>query len=609
MCGLVAVFGRSVDEKLLSAMADTISHRGPDGYGWWVSADKGVGLAHRRLAIQDLSTRAAQPLSDHTGNLHVVFNGEIYNHLELRKELGAYPFRSSSDTEVILAAYQRWGVECVNKFNGMFAFVIWDSNQRIVFCARDRLGVKPLFYAQNKDQLFFASEIKAILAAGFPSNPNNSAWANYLTHGLYEPQDGSFFAGVFSLPPASYMVVKSGAAPEIKQYWNLNSAAKKVDLSPQEAADQLLALLEDSVGLRLRSDVPVALNLTGGLDSSSVAQSFLSVDSRRYVPHVFTACFDDPRYDEDAYADAVIGDVRCVRHRPRLEAREIPHLAEQAIWHQEAPFGGIGTLSYHHLHGEIAKEKIKVVLEGQGGDELFGGYAYYQSDYLADLFQLEGWQGARRFLKNFSDWRKLLKHEKRVRNGGGAVYQDGSEFLALDCVNLDMLEGLATPVDWPRPFKTKFENAMFRDVAFTKLPRVLRMNDRLSMAFGVELRQPFLDYRLVEFAFALPPHYKIHQTMGKYILRRAMAGRLPDDVVWCGKRPVVTPQREWMSTTLRDWVLEIIHSSSFAQRGWFDAKTVQMRFTEMLRTGINNGFPIWQWICLELWHQRFIDNR
>lgn len=602
--------GGEVNAGILARMTDSLTHRGPDGCGTWVDEQRRIGLGHRRLSILDLTSAGAQPMAGAAGRTQIVFNGEIYNHLELRTKLKGYPFRSNSDTEVILAAYERWGDSCVDHFNGMFAFALWDKSTGKLLCARDRLGVKPFYYTWHNGGLMFASEIKALLAGGIKPQPEMAAWTAYVVHGSYEPQDGSFFKGVRSLPPGHLLTAQPGHQPTLRRYWYLPDRTQDCSsISEEEAADELSGHLDRAVDLRMRSDVPVGLNLTGGLDSSAVASSFFKHAKRDQPIHVFTAAFDEPQYDEDGYADQVIGESYCTRHRVRLAAQDVPALSMRAMWYQEAPFGGIGTLAYHHLHETIAQQGIKVVLEGQGGDELFGGYAYFAPAYLLDLLDAKDCAGIRRLLKPAINPRRITALARSIKSGNSALYQDGTSFLSPDCVAKAVMATSSPAPTYPEPFSDRFTNAMYRDLTYIKLQRVLRMNDRLAMASGVELRQPFLDCQLVEFAFSLPPRLRIAQGYSKYILRRAMDGRLPKTVVWEPKRPVVTPQREWVAGPLREWVEDTINSSSFAGRGLFDVKQVKAEFKRYLSGNMENSFAIWQWLNAELWFHCFVDQK
>lgn len=608
MCGITGIVGGRVDAHILGAMTDAIAHRGPDGRGTWVEERSEVGLGHRRLSILDVSESGAQPMHSVCGRYSIVFNGEVYNYLEL-KSLLDYPFRTGTDTEVILAAYAKWGEACVERFNGMFAFALWDHGKRQLFCARDRLGVKPFFITRQQNQWLFASEIKALLAAGIPARPNMNMWARYLVNGEFEQADESFFDGVEAIKPGHTLTIMPDGNVRERRYWYLPECiGDPFQGSEDEAAEQLAGLLDDAVRLRLRSDVPVALNLTGGLDSSSVAQAFLKLSPQNHPTHAFTASFNDPQYDEDQYAEQVVAGTNCVRHVTRLLPDQVPQLAAEAMWSQEAPFGGIGMIAYETIHRQMKVLGLKVALEGQGGDELFAGYNYFRPLPLLDALDQNDCAAASRYLRTMKPWAPVANAARQVLAGRGNVYQDGSTYLAPDCIAPEV-QKLAAERPISQPFDSRLMNALYRDLTATKLVRVLRMNDRKSMAHGVELRQPFLDYRLVEFAATMPAQFKLNKGYGKYILRRAMDKKLPKDIVWTGKRPVVTPQREWMQSYLKRWVEELINDPKFGSRGLFDAQNVRKTFATYLAGGFENAFPIWQWINAEIWFRSFIDQK
>lgn len=620
MCGIAGIVGAAEGAAAegvagvrgrLAAMVAAQHHRGPDDQGLFVSGDGAVALGHNRLSILDLSPLGHQPMAGRDDASWIVFNGEIYNYLELRAALPGYPYRSRTDTEVILAAYERWGAACVERFVGMFAFALWDARRRRLFCARDRLGIKPFHYARQGTAWLFASEVKALLAAGLPAAPNLATWAAYLNSGFYDHGDDTFFAGVCTLPPGHTLTLTPGGSPVVRPYWDLPAlAAEPLALSDDAAAERLRALLADAVALRLRSDVPLGVNLSGGLDSASMMVTADRLLQAEGAVQTFTASFEDPRYDELDFADDVPRLTRWARHLQRLPEGAVWDVTAEALWHQEAPFGGIATLAYHHLHRLAREAGVTVLLEGQGVDEMLAGYDYFRPHHYLDL--LEAGQGAalRRALRADGPAApRTLAAMRRLRRGLPLqVYQDGTSHLRPHCV-LPAVRALDPGEEgFPRPFATRLSNALYRDLRFTKLPRVLRMNDRLSMAFSRELREPFLDHRLVEFLFRLPGHHKIRDGQSKYVLRHAMNGRLPDAVRLAAKRGVVTPQREWLRTTLRPTVEALIASPSFARRGLFDAAAVQEAYRRFCAGEGQNAFFVWQWVCTELWFRRFVDE-
>ena len=343
MCGISGVVGRGWDRAQLEAMVAVQHHRGPDDRG--IFEDKmGLVVRHNRLSIIDLSRAGHQPMSNIDGSLWIVFNGEVYNYLELRQELSDYPYRSLTDTEVILAAYERWGEHCVEHFVGMFEFAIWDIRRQRLFCARDRLGIKPFHYAWHQGCFLFSSEIKAILAAGYPPAPDWSVWATYLKHGYYDHSSETFFEGVRVLPPGHTLTLENNRT-SIRCYWNLPAlAAEPLILEDDEAAAQLMDLFKDAVRLRLRSDVPLGVNLSGGLDSACLMVTVDQLLQTNGNLQTFTASFDDARYDEQDFASQVPRYKQWIRHVQRLNEVNVWDLAWEALWHQEAPYGGIATL-------------------------------------------------------------------------------------------------------------------------------------------------------------------------------------------------------------------------------------------------------------------------
>ena len=568
MCGISGLAGGDWNDRQLVAMVAQLQHRGPDGSGTYVDPRRRCGLGHNRLSIIDLSDAGLQPMVDASGSRRLAFNGEIYNYIELRRELAGYPFSSHTDSEVILAAYDRWGPDCVDHFIGMFAFAIWDEATGELFCARDRLGIKPFHYTWLDGTFAFASEIKALIAAGLEPRADHAVWATYLQHGIYDHSDGTFFSGVKVLPPGHTLTWKDGAVA-IRKYWDVGSDPTIVEMSDEEAGDGLEALLREAIGLRLRSDVPLGVNLSGGLDSSVL---FAFVDASDDVGdqlNCFTMGFDDPQYDEAQFAADVPRRKQWTQHVERLDAAKAWSLIDPLMQAEEAPFGGIGTLAYYNLHRRVRDEGVTVVLEGQGIDEMFGGYAYYRTP---------------------------------DRPG---VYQDGSSFLRGETLSAAMRAQQADLAPFPAPFASELSNRLYRDVRYTKLPRVLRMNDRLSMAYSRELRPPFLDHRVVEFAFRLNDDKKVRGGQGKVIVRQMLHRMIGHELAATPKRAVVTPQREWIRGPLREPIQDLIHSAGFRQCGFFDPAAVERAFEDYCAGQGDNAFFIWQWINLDSWRRTF----
>lgn len=588
-------------------------HRGPDDQGIYLDPRGGAALGHNRLSIIDLSPAGHQPMASAGGRYFIVFNGEIYNYLELRRELDGYPFRSQTDTEVILAAYERWGSACLDRFIGMFAFAIWDSETQTLFAARDRIGIKPFYYTLKGDSLYFGSEIKSLLAAGIEARRNDAVIWDYLARGLYDHTEQTFFQGVQQLAPGHTLTWRAGNL-QTSIYWDLPTIVAGRDQSSEprpEWRDELEELLLDAVRLRLRSDVPVGLHLTGGLDSSSVLALLSSLMPQGGRIHGFTATYGDSRYDEAIHASEASGSLKVDLHVCPMPAADFWCAAERTQWHQEQPFGGVATAAYWGMEQEARRHGIIVLLEGQGGDELFGGYPYFLPELVADLEETGRSNRAQSLMADYGhvhnkSTQDVRRQVEKLRAAGSGAYQDGSEFLRPGTLTPAFRTHEGTGYQPPRSFRGHFTNARYRDLRHTKLQRVLRFNDRMSMAHSLELRVPLLDHRIVEYSFTLPGELLLHNGLPKYPLRAALAGRLPDSLRLAPKRDVVTPQREWFSGPMREEIRCRLTESRAVDAGYLERDSCVSSFDEFCAgRGGNNAFFIWQWLNLDLWMRTF----
>lgn len=571
MCGIAGSFGTRSNRSRLAAMVSTQDHRGPDAQGLYLSPNSFAGLGHNRLSIIDLSEAGRQPMSDSTGRYWIVFNGEIYNYLELRGQLtGEYHFRTRTDTEVLLASYQKWGVGCLDRLIGMFSFLIWDERERRLFAARDRFGVKPLYYHQDRDgSLLVASEIKALHAAGVPAQADSAAWATYLTLGVYDHSERTFWENIQSLPPGHWLTWQRGQTAVSRWYDLAERIGPECDpRTVEEVKEEYLALMIDSVRLRFRSDVPVGINLSGGLDSSTLLGLVQAVQGAQSDTKAFTFITGAPQYDELPWVQQMLARTQHPLVICRMGPEDVPALAESVLAHQDEPFGGLPTLAYARLFEEARQQGVIVLLDGQGMDEQWAGYDYY-------VAALQGapagiLQGAR---------------EKPVR----------PESL------LPEFRLLAEPFELPCTFPDPLRNTQYRDARYTKIPRALRFNDRVSMRSSTELREPFLDHRLFELALRQPPERKIAEGTRKWLLREIARDLLPEGVVEAPKRPLQTPQREWLRGPLRNWANELIeHALDIYDGVWLDGDVVRREWRTFLQAQTDNSFYVWQWISLGL---------
>ena len=629
MCGISGILGSAIEPEQLASMVRVLGHRGPDDEGAWLGGDgpdgPSIALGHNRLSILDLSADGHQPMANHDGSLRLVLNGEIYNYLELRQQLSDYPYRSRTDTEVVLAAYERWGTDCLRRFNGMFALALWDDRRRRLFCARDRIGIKPFYYTHHGGRLLFASEIKALLAAGCPAELDSEVLHDYLVEGLYEHTPRTFFRHVQVLQPGHFLladargVEKHGVEEhgvEEHCYWSLPERVEALGEvadgdAPADWRQQLGSLLDDSVRLRLRSDVPVGMHLSGGLDSSALLATLdhLMPPGSRF--QAFTAVFGDPRYDEAIHADRVTRELSLDLERVPFDVADFWTVAQRAQWHQEQPFGGVSTLGYWNMEAMAQRRGITVLLEGQGGDELFGGYAYYLAERVEDLVAAERDDDACQLIRHSAQHLGVSKESltakvQRMRRSRGSLFQDGSSFLRTDCLSPDFVASAGTGHRFELPKASHFRRARVRDLRYSKLPRVLRFNDRMSMAFGRELRVPLLDHRIVEYSFRLDDALLLHDGITKWPLRHILEGRLADDIRLAPKRAVVTPQKEWMRGPLRQEIRHRLEDSRLARRGILDRQRALAAFDDFCRdTTVENAFYLWQWLNVDLWLQTF----
>jgi len=560
MCGIAGIFGS--DTSGIEAMVAALGHRGPDGQG--IHRDGDAALGHTRLSIIDLSDCGLQPMSDPSGRWWIAFNGEIYNYLELRSAL-SWDFRTNTDTEVLLAAYATWGPACLDRLLGMFAFLIWDSRERRLFAARDRFGVKPLYLHESDGALRVASEIKALHAAGVPARPDAAAWASYLSHGLHDHSEGTFWESVRALPGGCFLTWKDGQT-SITRWYDL---AERIDPEPDsrtdgEVREEYRALLEESVRLRFRSDVPVGINLSGGLDSSTLLGLVQQVQGPESDIQAFTFVTGDPAYDELPWVEQMLARTRHPLVVCSLSAEEVPDLAESVARSQDEPFGGMPTLAYARLFERAREAGVIVLLDGQGMDEQWAGYDYYRADGDGTVSLIQG------------------TRQRSVRP---------------ECLTPGM-RALAERPELPAPFPDQLRNLQYRDIRFTKIPRALRFNDRVSMRSSTELREPFLDHRLVELAMRQPAERKIRDGQQKWMLRSLVKELLPKGVAEAPKRPLQTPQREWLRGPLREWATGQIERA--LESGWLDADAVRREWRAYCAGEGDNSFFVWQWIGLGL---------
>ena len=563
MCGIAGILtfaGRVVEPAQIKLMTDSLAHRGPDGEGAWFNNSNSIGLGHRRLSIIDLHQRSAQPLH-YLDRYSIVFNGEIYNYIELKdtlKKMG-YSFVTESDTEVLLAAFDKYGHDMLQYLDGMFAFAIWDEKNRELFCARDRFGEKPFYFFYDKDRRFvFASEMKAIFSIGVTKTFNRHMIYNFLVHHIEEnPLDRSetFFDNIFSLEPAHYLTINDTGNINKQKYWHLNTTVN-TSITFDEAENKFKELFDLSIKRRLRSDVPVGSSLSGGVDSSAVVCSLHKFkESNSFSQNTFSARFFESFQDEGSYMKMVINATSVTPHDVWVDEQVLIDDIEKICYYQEEPFGSASILAQWKVMELAKKNNVIVLLDGQGADETLAGYTHYFTPYFSQLYlndrvllmeELKKYKELRSEKFNLNTKFKLNAMFPELMQVSGKlkrklITDSHTKFMAKDFIHAYKNQ--------PQPFKffNSLNDALNYSTTGYGLDRLLRFADRNAMAHGREVRLPFLFHELVEFAFSLPTTYKIHNGWTKYILRKAMEDRLPLDITWrVSKLGYEVPQKVWL---------------------------------------------------------------
>jgi asparagine synthase (glutamine-hydrolysing) len=628
MCGIAGIVdgtGRPIRglSRHLAIMKDLLRHRGPDGEGVWMRQQESVGFTHLRLAIIDLSVGAAQPMIAPSG-LVITFNGEIYNYRELRGELSdRWTFRTHSDTEVILAAYDRWGVACLDHLRGMFAFAIWDERKQRFFCARDRFGIKPLYWTEIEGRLYFASEIKALLPflADIATEP--SALAEYLTF-QYTIGEKTLFQGVHQLLPGHCMIVENGRRV-IRRYWDVQYEID-FDHSALYFRNRVRELLDDSLSLHLRSDVPIGSYLSGGLDSSLVAILAARYDGRNRL--AFHGKFTEyPGYDESGFACAAASEAHCDLRERAITAEDFRNHIESVIYHLDVPVAGPGSFP-QYMVSELAGQNVKVVLGGQGGDEIFGGYARYVLAYFEQCIRaaLEGTYQSGHYVVTIESIIPNLGLLREYKPMIQTFWKEGlfGDIDARYFRLVDRSADMGEEVDWHaldkaavfEEFRAIFNNQanVKKEAYFDKmthfdfkclLPALLQVEDRMSMAHGLESRVPLLDHPVVEFAARVPADVKFAGGRMKNVLKNAYSDLLPKEIIdRRDKMGFPVPLKEWFEGQLSGFVKDTFTSEVARSRPFLHAGKVLANFGSEMRFSRKT----WGLLSLELWHRRFHDR-
>ncbi|OZI72193.1 asparagine synthase (glutamine-hydrolyzing) [Bordetella genomosp. 12] len=633
MCGIIGIFStskRRADWPPMEKLLDSIRHRGPDGNGVEQEerSDSFVSLGHARLAIID-PEHGRQPMTTADGNLSIIFNGEIYNYLELRRELLAkgHPIRSYSDTEVLLYAYREWGEDCLDRLLGMFAFAIWDRRAQRIFCARDRIGIKPFYYYFDGSSFVFASEIKAILATGaVKAESDANGLQDYLTF-QFCLDDKTLFRQIKKLKPGWKLNIsldKQRLKLDQREYWDVDY---DIDHQHDERwfVDHLAGLIEDATRMHLRSDVPLGAHLSGGLDSSTIV--CLAADMLRGERlKTFTGAFPEgPQYDETGYAKLVAQAANTEYYETYIQGKELPDVLPRIMYYMDEPLAGPGVIPQYYV-SHLAAQHVKVVLGGQGGDELFIGYARYLVAYLEQclsgaIYETAHAQKYAVSLESIVPNLPLLQTYRPMLQG---LWRDGlfdspdKRYFKL----LDRSEGMAqlfsrdTQANAYSPFESMQEifnrkglHSLINQMTYfdlkSSLPALLHVEDRTSMSASLESRVPLLDHRLVEFMARIPPNIKFAGGRMKHLFKEAVRNTVPQPIFERkDKMGFPTPLAQWSKGVAKDFVHDTLLSRQARERGLYDMAQVE----GALANEKEFGRVVWGLLCTELWHRIFIDG-
>ena len=605
MCGISGIFnfdGADVNPAAISEMNRIIHHRGPDGEG--VFTENNIGIGSTRLAIIDLREISNMPLIDDSGRYVIVFNGEIFNYIEIKKELRqkGYKFNTDSDTEVILNAYKEWGEECLHKLNGMWAFALWDKHEKTLFCSRDRYGIKPFYYYNSGSELVFASEIKQILSRGIDKTINDETVYDYLVFHFIDHTENTFFKHINKLQAGYKLTVKDNKL-KVSRWYNLPE--QNVLSDTKNLYSDFYSLLYDSVRLRLRSDVEVGSCLSGGLDSSAIVcimNEILHNENKSEIQKTYTACYDDPLIDERPFVEEVIKQTKSESFYLFPEVNGFINDIDRLTYHQDEPYTGSTVYAQWSVFKKIHETGIKVVLDGQGSDEILLGYFsffpfYLKRNLLNPVKFVAGFLngvnttnlGYNKFTQNFIYFNSpFIRYRHVMKNSGAMVTPD----FITSHNRRDVFDSMIGA--------SSLQENRLSNLWNISLPSLLRYEDRNSMAFSVEARIPFLDHRLVEYIFSIPFDKLIHKGWTKHVLRESLKGKIPEDIrMRKGKLAFSVPQKKWMNE-IKDYISEVFTDD--VRSGKYIDKN---KITAMIQSGNFNDKFLYRAFALEKWMKVF----
>ena len=629
MCGITGfVKTNKADFDLTNTiqnMTNSLTHRGPDESGSVVLAinndrnDNFIAFGHTRLKIIDLSEKARQPMSNISKSVYLTYNGEIYNYIELRDQLRnkGHIFFSTSDTEVILKAYEEWGTDCFNKFNGMWALAIFDKDKEKVILSRDRFGKKPLYYFKTENDFIFSSEIKALFKHPIvKKEPNFEKAFRYIAYNYryVDIDDDSYFKNIFQVPKSCYFEIDTLLKTKKKRYWSINPHFVRNDISDKDAIETFTNLLIDAVRIRLRSDVPVGCMLSGGLDSTSITSIAYKVLKKPIVAFSGITGEEKGIYDESEYIDSVVRETNANFHYIRTDPTDIFKTIDQMLYFHDEPICTVTWYSLFLIAKKIGLEKVPVVLNGLAGDELLGGYwdhyhynffELHKSNDESLEYEINCWK--KNHKRNINEVGKNHKYIEDLLNDKTNEINRFPDYSFL--FENDVIKTYKRYPLLENNFDTLLNKRLYSELVYETIPACLRPEDRNTMGHSIESRSPFLDYRLVELCFSLPNRFKIRDGLGKWILRKSMKGILPENVrTRMDKAGFIAPADQWFRTINKKQIFNLINSEPFKSRNLFKITRTNEMFKEHLSNKRNHQMVLWQIINLELWFRRFFDE-
>lgn len=617
MCGIAGILhfdsAKKADQTILKRMTDSITHRGPDAEGFYIIDN--LGLGHRRLSIIDLNT-GAQPMVFEEAELSISFNGEIYNYIELKEELTSlgHQFKTTSDTEVILHAYQQWGVDFQNKLNGMWAFALWDAKKGQLLLSRDRIGEKPLYYSSYQNSIIFGSEIKCLFAYGCPNKPNLEFLDIYLRLGGFIPAPHTFYKDIFQLPPGHFLIIKDNNIQE-HTYWDIPQISEAEMLNDKEKIhSEFEALFHDAVKIRMRSDVPFGAFLSGGLDSSSVVASMSEISD--YPVKTFTIGFQDKAFDERHLAQDVANKFNTEHHVQLVEPESFESSLTKVLHHYDEPFGDSSAIPTGYV-SKHAREHVKMVLTGDGGDEVLSGYNMYQAEKFAAYFQFFPSLMQSFSINTINGLSKLFSGNKRyfLNKINKLFYLSSLDFksrlikksswalpsLIPETSSYFSSEDYISQIMQKCHYKDPFYKLMYYQLKISLPGDMLTKVDRMSMAHSIETRVPFLDHRLIELMVKVSKNVKMNGFERKSILRKTIGKKLPDSILHAPKKGFSVPLREWFKDKSFENKLDDLTQSDFG----LNNKAIKQLIQKNKEGKEDHGNMIWMLFILQKWLSKY----